>query len=94
MRRRDNAVKHASPADDVPRPVPLLPCLLPALGALLRLFAVLRDALAPEDEENGRHVVPGVSQLLVHLDRAEGDQRGDLGEHLSWKIDEKLNGKG
>lgn len=91
----------ASPADDVPWPVPLLPRLTPSLGMLLLLlvmtmltFAGLRDAFTPENEENGRDVVPGFCQLRIHLDRAEGGQRGDLGENLPWKVDEELSGIG
>lgn len=88
----------ASPADDMPRPVPLLPHLLPTLGilllAMMTILAGLGDALAPENEENDRDVVPSFCQLRVHLDRSEGGQRGDLGGNLSRKVDEKLNGMG
>jgi len=60
VQRKYHTVTCALPADDVPWPVPLLPRLLPALGLLMMImFAGLRDALAPEHEEDGRYVVPG-----------------------------------
>lgn len=59
---------------------------------MMTTFAGLRDALAPENEENGRDIVPGLCQLRVHLDRTKGGQLGDLGENLPWKVDEELNG--